>query len=338
MLNQTTQEDSVHLDSLFDAFHILHMTEDQNDVNESNTSFNDTDHDNEKCTNCLAVDSFIEDVNSGEIICNQCGFVSSEKHISNNAEWNNYNMGDTSQQRCEITNKTPELFHSDCMSTNISINWKTKHKAQSQNLFMWHRTLQMPSKDRSLLKVYNKIDQIANQHNIDEITTNHCKFIYMQVTKEKLFRGAVRESMIASCMYYAYVQQNIPRSVNEVAQIFNLTERQVNKTNKILSQLIWHNEKFKYIMSSSSQASDFVHRYCSNLNISAIHTEKCFTKCQDLSSHEALVSKDSSYITALAIYLVCQKYNLSITKEAICQACDLSTVTLNKLLKIIEKN
>ena len=327
-------ENSIHLDSLYDAFKLL---ENDNHENSNESNQNNDLSSSLVCENCQASDSVINDTCSGEMICCECGFVMSEKHITDSAEWNNYqNGGEPNQQRCEMSNKTPELFHSECMSTNIAINWRSKNRLQSQNLYMWHRTLQMPSKDRSLLKVYNKIEQIGTQKGVDETTINQCKYLYMQVTKEKLFRGSVREAMIASCMYFAYIQQNIPRSVSEVAAIFDLSERKVNKTNKILSQLIWHNDNFKYIVSSSTEASDFVHRYCSHLNISAIHTEKCFTKCKELSEHEALISKDSSYITALAIYLVSQRYNLNITKESICQACDLSTVTLNKLLKVIE--
>ena len=277
------------------------------------------------CMRCGS-DNFIK-TTEGCLVCSECGTESHSNIISEQAEWNMFNA-DTNE-RCEYNNS--ELLHNDNMSTQISFKKNMSHS--NWKLIKLQRTFQLDSKDRSLIKVYNKIEQHCTQYDIKQVVVDTTKHLYKFISTKKLSRGAVREAMLASCLYYAFIHNNNPRNIEEVSNIFQANIKKVNKTNKMLSQYLWHSDTYKHLVLQTTNTEQIIYRYCNKIDINQIHTSQILTLAHSYENDHNMIGKDCSYIAALAIYNYCIKNNLHITKDSICEACFLSTVTLNKLLK-----
>lgn len=297
------------------------------DIESLYSAFNDLNiHKNDQtgCMRCGGTD--IKSTLEGDRVCGDCGSCSSD-NIDDSAEWSSFTA--ENQERCEYNNNT--LLHSENMSTQIA--YKFNMKQHNWNLLKWQRTIQLDSKDRSLIKVYNRIENACILHNINQTIINNTKFLYKFVSTLKLSRGAVREAMLASCLFYAFVHQNSPRNIDEVALIFNANPKKVNKTNKMLSSYLWHSSNYKELVLQPTNCEQIVHRYCDKINIKPNHIASIVKLANTYEHHESMIGKDCSYVTALAIYNYSIENDLSISKDDICEACFLSTVTLNKLLK-----
>lgn len=305
--------ETLNLDSLYSAFNELKIEEQLTDNNNHNG-----------CMRCGCTD--IRNTSDGDNVCQECGNVSQSNTINEYAEWNNFNL--ESGERCEYNNN--ELLHGDNMCTQVS--FKRCMKQSDWALMKWQRTMQLSSKNRSLIKVYTRIENQCLNHDINQTIINTTKTLYKFVSALKLSRGAVREAMLASCLYYAFIHHYNPRNIEEVSLVFEANTKKVNKTNKILSQYLWHSEH-KNLILNEVNTEQIIHRYCNKIDINTIHTARIVNLANIYERHDNMIGKDCSYIAALAIYNFSKENNLHISKDDICDACFLSTVTLNKLLK-----
>jgi len=279
---------------------------------------------NEGCMRCGCQD-FINNP-EGFRVCVSCG-TETNSSINEEAEWNAFNS-DISE-RCEYNDNT--LLHSENMSTQISFKRNMKHSDWA--IMKWQRTFQLNSKDRSLIKVYNRIENQCTLHDIKSVIIERTKCLYKFISSLKLSRGAVREAMLASCLFYAFIDDDNPRNIEEVALVFEANPKKVNKTNKILSNYLWNSDNHKQLVVQSTNSEQIIHRYCNKININQLHVAQIVKLASKYEKSIDMIGKDCSYVAALAIYNYNIKHNLQISKDDICEACYLSTVTLNKLLK-----
>ncbi len=292
------------------------------------------DNDDNIVNNCCNNPNVVPD--GGNYVCSNCGVIKTIGEIDETPEWNNYTDDNCAGQtnRCDAPNH--DLLDSSGIFSGIRVNkW-------NKNAYLLHklqRTNQYNSKDRSLMKVYAKIDYHCLKHGIVSCIITETKRLYKYVSKKKLSRGAVREALIASCLYYIFYYYNVPRGVSEVAIIFETCEKKINQTNKMLTEYIWDSDEWKCIIYKESHSTDFIGRFISPLNIDSHYLNEIRNVCDRIHVSMLFIEKDASYTSAIAIYYIILKHNLPIQKDHICSACHLSSVTLNKLYKeLMNKN
>lgn len=299
------------------------------DLNDLYSAFNELKYPEKKlksgCMQCGG-NHFVH-TNDGDVVCEQCGSVSGSGVIDDGAEWSSFSA--EGSERCEYNNNT--LLHSENMSTQIA--YKRNMKNSDWNLMKWQRTIQLDPKDRTLIKVYTLIENKCVNHNINQSTINATKYLYKFISSIKLTRGAVREAMLSSCLYYAFIHENNPRNIDEVAKVFGANPKKINTTNKILSHYLWHSRLHRNVVIHTTESVDIVHRFCNKMNINSIHVSNIIDVAEKYEKNPFMSGKDCSYTVAVAMYQYCIQNNIHISKDDICETCFLSTVTLNKLLK-----
>ena len=273
----------------------------------------------------------------GSLVCTKCGLELESNIIDKSAEWNSYTNDDSGNSgftsRCDTMNN--DLLDSNGLFSNIQLNKWDRNK---YSLFKLQRTQQYTSKDRSLLKVYNKIDYNCLRNGIVPCIIQDTKALYKYISYCKLSRGAVREAIIASCLYYIFYHYNVPRSVNEVSKIFEMDEKKITKSNKLISTYLWDSPLWKPILYKVSNPIDYVIRFTSQLDLDKSLLNKVRLLCDKINISMIFVGKDASYTAAVSIYHNILSEKLDIPKEDICNVCNISTVTLNKLHRRLVEN
>ena len=95
--------------------------------------------------------------------------------------------------------------------------------------------------------------------------------------------------------------------------------------------------KRKNIHCNISESSDFVHRFCSNLNLEKDVYDLCKHVCNKIEEYDLVSENTPTSKAAGAIYLVVYLFNLEISKKEISTICLTSEVTINKcFIKLIE--
>ena len=95
--------------------------------------------------------------------------------------------------------------------------------------------------------------------------------------------------------------------------------------------------KQKNVCLSASKPDDFIHRFCSNLNMSNEALELALYVSQNSVKHSLVSENTPPSIAAGSIYLVSNILNLNITKKDISNACGISEVTVSKCFKKMER-
>ena len=282
-------------------------------------------------TCCDDIKNQIQD--NGMILCKDCGnYVT---NIVDGPEWRFYGANDSKSSnptRCGMP--VNQLLPFSSVGTSISNRGGLKMN-RVKTVHNWNS---IPYKERSLMKVFQWINDICKKYNLPEIIIKEAQSLYSIISKIKISRGSNRKGIIAACVYFACKDLKVGRSVNEIAEIFSIDSKILTKGCK----------QFKEIIESSKQNTkringyksvtmdDFIGRFCSKLNltqddIKEIH--KLVKQCKDLGIEN---ENTPPSMAAGCIFLYIKHNKTDFNKQGISDVCKISEVTINKCYKKLE--
>ena len=139
--------------------------------------------------------------------------------------------------------------------------------------------------------------------------------------------------MIAACLFYACKIHGETRSPKEIAEIYDLDIKNVNRGTRKFEQLVNINKlMYEY---KSSQSSDFIERNALKLNMA----ENYIKIAKDISDNILKLGIASTHeppsVAAGCLLLVVNMYHLPINKKNISNIFGISDVTISKTYRRI---
>lgn len=270
----------------------------------------------------------------GIIICAICHNTIS--NIIDGPEWRYYGANDTKNSnptRCGMP--INELLPQSSSGTSISYRGGGAEMQRVRKFQQWNG---IPYKERSLLKVFQEISEKCKKADIPEIIIKEAQSLYSVISSTKISRGSNRKGIIAACVYFSCKDSNVPRSVNEIADIFGIKNTILTKGCKQFKEIIQMNKlNVKRINDSNSVTiDDFIDRFCSRLHL----TEEQIGVIKHLSNRSQelnLINENTPpSMAAGCIYLYIKENDLEKGKSEISEVCKISEVTINKCYKKLE--
>ena len=291
------------------------------------------------CYNCKS-NSVCEDTTNGIVVCTHCGIVIEDEMIDNTAEWNfnsDDNKKDPSRCGCPIN----PLLEQSSMSTMI------QYAPKMNFMRKLHNQMSMNYVERSRYHVFEHISKLSV--NLSPVVVEQAKYYYKILSERRLSRGLIRKGLIACCIMYACKSMNVHRSVKEISDITDVPVPIINKTAKIFLQVMNDvlaksatipTETYNY---EATNSKHLINRYCNNLQLDKQIEQKlirCVHRMDDeLKDSHILDCKTPSAITCSMILYASKQLNIQeVNKTLIHKMFNVSVVTLNKLIKIIENN
>ena len=269
-----------------------------------------------------------------EILCKVCDKTIND--ILNIPEWRYYGSSDTKRvnpTRCGM----PVNVLLPGSSLGTSINNKGNIYDRISVRQNWNS---MPYKERSKYKVFMEIGSRCNQHKLPNIISETAKSLYSIIAETKISRGQNRKGIIAACVFNACKECKVPRSIKEIAKIFEMNSKVLTKGCKNYTEIVRINKinVNRYQESETIKLGDFIERFCYNLSMSTKNTE-IIKKIAELCTEYNLIYDNTPPAMATGcIYLLSQLHELGITKKQISQTCNISEVTINKCYKKLLTN
>tara|TARA_B100001094_G_C18138861_1_gene776701 strand:- start:590 stop:1543 length:954 start_codon:yes stop_codon:yes gene_type:complete len=297
------------------------------DMEQSSTTENITDS---KCCNILK--NHI--VSNGLVLCNACNNTIS--NIIDGPEWRYYGSNDTKSTdptRCGMP--VNELLPESSVGTSISMRGGNSNMYRMRKYQQWNG---MPYKERSLLKVFDEITRRCKDNGLPSIIIHEAHSLYKIISATKISRGSNRSGIIAACVYFSCKINKVPRSTNEIADIFDISIPVISKGCKKFQEIMQMNKVDINRINATSTISidDFIDRFCSKLNL----TEEDIVNIKEISMlsqlHNLINENTPPSMAAGCIYLYIKRYNLDIHKKIISDICKISEVTINKCYKKLE--
>jgi len=289
------------------------------------------------CSECLSNELIKED---GYLLCHNCGLILREI-LSKDAEWTNYS-NEVNNSRCGPSQNEINPY-SEQLSTFVSKGSKsfiTKNgKYISSDISRLHIQQNYNGKQKSFDTVQNVFDNIDFGYTNNVITT--CKKLWSEIMKtNKIVRSGPRKGLIANCVYYSCVINNYSKSISEICNDINITNKDFNKGNKIFMALFkdteWYPRFFK-----ESNVETFFNRYCSILsedNIikdSFIMSRKCIQNYENFKHLFISFTVKTSIIGIL--YYTCINENIMISKSYISNKFEICIPTIMKVINKINE-
>lgn len=302
---------------------------DKKELNEDKTKEN-------MCNFCESTD--FEYDKDGQITCSICHSINSN-YIDTGSEWRYYGNEDSKSSdptRCgmPISDLLPQSSHGSIISS-----FGGGESYEMKKIRKYHGWNTMPYRERSLWGVFDILTLKASSNGIPQCIIEKAKKSYKELSENRISRGANRLGLIASCIWGACKEKNVPRSSKEIAKIFGLPITNMSKGCKqyqeIMNTINKKNKKNTYL--TASKPEDFIHRFCSNLQMSNEDLNICLHVAQQAVKHSLVTENTPPSIAAGSIYLVSNTLNLNITKKNISEGCEISEVTISKCFKKMEK-
>jgi transcription initiation factor TFIIB len=210
--------------------------------------------------------NLVSDNARGEIICNVCGLVLSQKLIDSGPEWRAFSS-EEANKKARVGAPTTLTLHDKGLSTMIG--WKNKDafgksispkmKAEVYRLRKWHvRTRTNKSIDRNLAYAMNELDRFSSQLNLSRELKESAAHIYRKMAHKNLIRGRSIEAMLIASIYLSCRLNNIPKTLDDFIEFALVDKKKIARCYRLIL-----NELKVNIQVSSP--INFIPRFCAEL-------------------------------------------------------------------------
>ncbi len=284
------------------------------------------------CISCKS-ENLAVDENQGYNVCMDCGVVNGT-YLNKNPSFNKdgENKGNSSYG-CP----TNFFFPKSALGTKIKCKGFNRLSALQ-------RQGQMPYKEKSLMEELIKIQDKCKQYNITQSIIDTSKILYKKVNdskhtkgtrkgKNRIMRCINRRSMIAACVFYACKLQNEPRSPKEIADIYSLEIKHVNKGYRKFMDFI--NLEELHHTFTSSKSTDFIKRFADKLDMDEKYIKYATEISNNINKLDLASTHEPPSVAAGCLLLVVNMYSLPINKKQISEVFGISDVTISKTYRRI---
>ena len=289
--------------------------------------------------NDIKTDTCCDDIENhikynGLLSCKCCSNTIS--NIVDGPEWRYYGSNDTKSSdptRCGMP--VNQLLPESSVGTSISTRGGKQGMHKIRRYQRWNG---MPYKERSLLKVFEEITRKCTSNDIPGIIIQEAHGLYKIISSAKISRGSNREGIIAACVYFSCKINKVPRSTNEIAEIFDITVPVMTKGCKKFREIMQLNKVDINRINNTATISidDFIDRFSSKLSLDIEDITNIIGIAQ-LAKYYNLINENSPPSMASGcIYLYIKTNSLTISKKNISDVCKISEVTINKCYKKLE--
>ena len=307
------------------------------------------DEDTDDTTTCKHCGHRDIRVVEGQMLCDKCHTISG-RYLDHGAEWRYYgaddNRGPDLTRCCPPTSELlPSLGsvigqqrYNPSASANASaaggsgkgggMGGNGDAMRMMQKYQAWNS---MTYRERMLCGVFDVLAVNSAQHGISHCILEEAKVLYKRVADAKIWRGENRSALVACSLYVACKSNRVPRSVKEIAAMFNIRSSTMIKACRMFQEVV-------HLELDSVAPSDFVGRFCSRLGV--CESDVALVRHVVKRADELALICDSTppSVAAGAIQMINVELGLGLDRKAMGEACHISPVTITKCFKRLWAN
>lgn len=274
----------------------------------------------------------------GELVCDNCGTVISEKEIDFGQEWRAF----TAEER-EKRSRTGEPLKpgmtTGMMSTIIDkrdinkLKLDTQRRVDALQMRKWQmRSRFQTARDRSTSQALAEISRIATPLRLPENVKEEAATIYQRAVDAGLVRGRSIESIVAATLHVACRKFNLPVALDQITQFTrNQNKKDVARCYRLLV-------KDLNILMPVPDPVSYIPRIAYKLGLSESAQSKAKEIIRQAQQIGITAGKDPAGLAAAAIYVVSLMENNRKTQREIAGAAEVTEVTVrNRYKELVDK-
>ncbi len=286
----------------------------------------------EACGECGEI-SWDEDLERGEIVCGECGLVVDENLIDPGAEWSNHGGKDNSRVGSPIT---PTLSDKG-LNTTISRSDLTggaaaRHGMSPRARRDWNRrrviddrSKTRKSRDRNLAKAMSLLRSYGD---LPGTLLDEAAVFYRKAVEAGVVTGRSIAGIAGACAYLAARERSLPRSIEEVADSFQVEHKEMKRNIRLVSRIIGAH--------TISDPGEYIDKFCSRLGLQPSVVGEAHYLWERVKIADEWQGKKPSGVAGVMIYKAAQMRGNTRTQADVCKVAGVSEVTLRGLLRILD--
>ena len=298
-----------------------------------------------KCPECGSNKNLIEDEESSELICTNCGTVVSEGTPTSKPEWRIF---DSEQlKRSRVGPPATYTQHDRGMSTIIDPRMGKGLKGDAARGAWRLRTLQKrvasSGAERTLVASLQMIDRFADQLSLPKSIQEQASQIFHKAHKAGILKGHPSHIMAVVVLFVACRQAGLPRTMNE---FIDLVGNRVNRRKSYRSNRKTFYRCYRKILEtfdldvSLIDPLKYVNRVASIVGASGkaqTKTVEILHQLQKVKMKSSCFSgKSPTTLAAAALYIACRLTGENKTEVNIARAAGTTEVSIRNNMKTIE--
>jgi transcription initiation factor TFIIB len=283
--------------------------------------------------------NLLRDKGSGEIVCQDCGLVISSTILDLGPEWRAFDFLER-DERPRVGALSTWKIHDKGLSTTIG--WQDKdalgrrlspeNSAQLYRLRKWqHRSKVANSKQRNLAQALSELSRISDKLNLPSSVVETSSILYRDTLKKQLSRGRTIKSILVACIYIACRQCGVIRSLEDIANVANISKREVARNFRLL---------IKELKPNIPKANLLGHigKIVTNLALSGETEWLAVQILAEVSTLKLTIGRNPMGIAAACVYISSQLNAEYRTQGKLAGEADVTEVTIRKRYKELIRN
>ena len=277
----------------------------------------------------------ITDSERGEIVCGGCGLILLQNMADASYENNGYSSEDF--MKLSRTGPATSLTMNDRgLSTVIGTNKDSTGKTLSSKTkyeFNRLRTWDQRSKSRktvSFSKAFTLLHGMKTKLGISNNVVENAAYIYRKVVSAKLTRGRTTASLIAASLYAACRENNIPRTLDDIAKVGNIERRVLSRDLRTIIKKLELNL-------NQYDTSSFISKISNNMNLREKTKRDAFKILSLCEKKQITAGKHPVAQAAASLYISCIMNGEKISQKKFAVESGISDVTIRNRVVLIKK-
>ncbi len=280
----------------------------------------------------------IADLESGELVCSDCGLVFSEKATDNRPEWRNF--GSENNDRARTGSPVSLAQHDMGLNTVIGNNNKDSH-GQSLDASM-HSTMKRlrtydfrsqtrTSADRNLMRAFGELGRQRDKLGLSDAMIDKTAYIYRKALGKGLVKGRSTSAILAAAIYIACREMGAARSLNDISEITDVRRKVISRSYMILIQQL-------EIIMPMIDPIKCIAKIANKANLSEKTKRMAIDVMKDLVNTQLPAGKRPMSLAATILYLSCLRNDEAVTQKELAEAAGVTEVTMRNRIKDLKSS
>ncbi|MHA7733494.1 transcription initiation factor IIB [Nitrosopumilus sp. S6] len=277
----------------------------------------------------------ITDSERGEIVCGGCGLILVQNLADASYENNGYTQEDFMKQSRTGPATSLTMFDKG-LSTVIGNNKDSSGNALSSKTkyeFNRLRTWDQRSKSRktaTLSKAFTLLHSMKTKLSVPDNVVENAAYIYRKAVSAKLTRGRTMASLISASLYAACRENNIPRTLDDIAGAGNVERR-------ILSRDLRTIIKRLELNLNQYDTASFISKISNNMNLKEKTKRGAFEILKRCEEEKITAGKHPVAQAAASLYISCIINGEKVSQKKFSIEAGVSDVTIRNRTVLIKK-
>lgn len=288
------------------------------------------------CPECEGT-HLVRDDQHGEVVCDSCGLVISERSIDLGPEWTAFSTEEHNKlartgaprgytgQSIGLTTVIPFAIKD---SRGNPIPMKEREKYFRMRKLQRHSDHSRPG-ERSLPETMIVLDRVASALGLPKALKEQAGFLCKKALERGLLRGRKIAGIVAASVYASCRMGGVPRTLEELQQATGVRKKEIGKSYHILLRHLG-------LRVPPSKPADYVSRFCSELGLSTVAQRQAYRILRGIDDQDGSLALSPVGTTAAAIYLAGLSCGERRPQKLVAKVAGVSEVTLRNRFRYVE--